>query len=55
MSDVALEIARGAWMVALQLAHMLLVLALAPGLTGFVRWVKAHLLGRRGEIGRAPV
>lgn len=32
----------------LQIVQMLLVLALAPGLTGFVRWVKARLLARRG-------
>ncbi|WP_448189925.1 respiratory chain complex I subunit 1 family protein [Azospirillum sp. sgz301742] len=32
----------------LQLVQMVLVLALAPGLTGFVRWVKARLVGRRG-------
>ena len=31
-----------------QLAHMLLVLALAPALTGLVRLVKSRLLGRRG-------
>ena len=32
----------------LQLLHMALVLALAPGLTGLVRKIKARLLGRRG-------
>ena len=41
----------------LQLLHMALVLALAPGVTGIVRKLKARLLGRRGppEIGRAHV
>ena len=33
---------------AVQLAQMLLVLALAPALTGLVRKVKARLLRRRG-------
>jgi len=37
--------------VALQLLHLLLMLAVAPALTGLVRKVKALLLGRRG----APV
>jgi formate hydrogenlyase subunit 4 len=37
--------------VLLQLLHMALALALAPVLTGLVRWSKARLLGRRG----APV
>ena len=32
----------------LQLLHMALVLALAPGVTGIVRKLKARLLGRRG-------
>ncbi|HYD70971.1 respiratory chain complex I subunit 1 family protein [Azospirillum sp.] len=32
----------------LQIVQMALVLALAPLLTGFVRWVKSRLLGRRG-------
>jgi formate hydrogenlyase subunit 4 len=32
----------------LQLLHMALVLALAPGVTGLVRKIKARLLGRRG-------
>jgi formate hydrogenlyase subunit 4 len=32
----------------LQIVQMILVLALAPGLTGFVRLVKARLVGRRG-------
>ena len=31
-----------------QLAQTVLVVALAPGLTGLVRWVKARLLRRRG-------
>ena len=31
-----------------QLLHLALLLALAPVLTGFVRWLKARLLGRRG-------
>ena len=34
--------------VLLQLLHMALVLALAPGVTGLVRKLKARLLGRRG-------
>ena len=34
---------------AVQIAQMLLVLALAPLLTGFVRKVKARLLRRRGR------
>jgi len=42
------SVAQFAWLLVLQLAHMTLVLALAPGLTGLVRWVKARLLGRRG-------
>ena len=29
--------------------HMVLVLALAPLLTGWVRWVTARLLRRRGQ------
>jgi formate hydrogenlyase subunit 4 len=33
---------------AVQLAQMLVVLALAPLLTGFVRKLKAHLLRRQG-------
>ncbi|QNT70931.1 respiratory chain complex I subunit 1 family protein [Defluviicoccus vanus] len=32
----------------IQALQMLLVVAVAPGLTGFVRWVKARLLRRRG-------
>ncbi len=32
----------------IQVAQTVLVLALAPGLTGLVRWVKARLLRRRG-------
>jgi formate hydrogenlyase subunit 4 len=39
---------------ALQLADMLLVLALAPALTGLVRWLKARLLGRRGASPLQP-
>jgi len=31
-----------------QLLHLALMLALAPVLTGFVRWLKARLMGRRG-------
>lgn len=34
--------------IAIQALHMILVLALAPGLTGVVRKVKARLLGRQG-------
>ena len=34
--------------VALQVIQLALVLALAPALTGFVRKVRARLLGRRG-------
>jgi formate hydrogenlyase subunit 4 len=39
---------------ALQLVDMLLVLALAPALTGLVRWLKARLLGRRGASPLQP-
>jgi formate hydrogenlyase subunit 4 len=38
----------------LQLLDMLLVLALAPALTGLVRWLKARLLGRRGASPLQP-
>ena len=31
-----------------QLLHLALILALAPVLTGCVRWLKARLMGRRG-------
>ncbi len=34
--------------VVLELAQTLLALALAPGLVGFVRWLKARLQNRRG-------
>ncbi len=38
----------------LQILQMLLVLALAPGLTGFIRLVKARLVGRRGPSVMQP-
>ena len=34
--------------------HMVLVLALAPLLTGWVRWIKARLLRRRGPAPLQP-
>lgn len=34
--------------VVLQILHLALLVALAPGLTGLVRWVKARALGRAG-------
>jgi formate hydrogenlyase subunit 4 len=34
--------------VLIQILHMALALAVAPALTGLVRWVKSRLLGRRG-------
>ena len=37
-----------------QLAQLLLVLALAPLLTGYVRKVKAHLLRRRAPRFSSP-
>ncbi len=37
-----------------QLLHMVLVIALAPGLTGLVRKTKARLLGRRGPALTQP-
>ena len=38
----------------LQIADMLLVLAVAPALSGLVRWLKARLLGRRGPSPLQP-
>jgi formate hydrogenlyase subunit 4 len=40
--------------VVLQLADMLLVVAVAPALTGLVRWMKSRLLGRRGASPLQP-